>query len=118
MKVVIIGADPETIDSRLPWPDVTKLTAASVGDGMKLVEEAAPDLVLLQLDFSRTSLLDALKKLRCLTDAPLLVLDSNRNGLRAFIPTGQGEDAPVMLPPLPRRRRQARHAELQAKKSV
>ena len=105
MKVVIIGADPETIDRRLPWPDATRLTAGSIEDGIKLVEEAAPDLVLLQLDRSCTSPMDALKKLRPHTDAPLLFLDSKGNGLQAFIPTGQGEDAPVMLPPLPRSRR-------------
>ena len=113
MKVVIIAADPESMESRLPWPDATR--AASVRDGMKLVEKAAPDLVVLQLNGFGASPSEVLKKLRCLTDAPLLVLDSNGNGLKAFIPTEHGEDAAVMLPPLPRRRRRARHTGLPAK---
>ena len=118
MKVVIIGADPETIDSRLLWPDATRLTAATVGDGMKLVEEAAPDMVLLQLDSSGVFPSDAIQKLRYLTNAPLLwILDRQRKRLQSFIPAGQGEDTPVMLPPLPVRRRQARLADLQAKHS-
>ena len=117
MKVVIIGSEQATIDSRLPWPDATSYTATSVADGIKLVQEAVPDVVILHLDSSDMSHADALKKLRCLTDAPLLVLDRQKDSLKAFIPTGQGEDAPVMLPPLPRKRRRARQAELLAKDS-
>lgn len=117
MKVVFIGTDPATLDSCLPWPDVTRLAARSVTDGIKLVEEAAPDMVLLQLDSSGLFPSEALQKLRCLTDAPLLILYCQKKGLRAFIPTGPGEDAPVVLPPLPRKRRQARHADLQAEDS-
>ena len=111
MKVLIIGADAATPDSRLPWPDATRYTANSVADGIKLVEEAAPDLVILHLDASGMSPAETLKKLRRLTDAPLLVLDREKDSLRAFIPKGSGEDAPVMLPPLPGRRRRARRAE-------
>ncbi len=117
MKVVIIGTDPATSDSRLPWPDATRYVAASVADGIKLVEEAAPDMVILHLDSSGMSTAEALKKLRGLTDAPLLVLDQQKDSLQAFIPTGPGKDAPVMLPPLPRKKRRARQAELLAKDS-
>lgn len=115
MKVVIIGVDWATIDSRLPWPDATRLTAASFGDGIKLVKDAAPDMVLLQLDSSSMPPAEALRTLRRLTDVPLLVLDHPKKGLQAFIPAGQGEEAPVMLPPLPRRRRLALHADSPAK---
>ncbi len=114
MKVLIIGADPATFDRRLPWTDATRYMANSVADGIKLVEEASPDVVILHLDPAEVSHAEALKKLRCHTDAPLLVLDSQRDCLKAFIPTGQGEDAPVMLPPLPRKRRRAPRAELLA----
>ena len=117
MKVVIIVTDPATSDSRLPWPDATRYVANSVADGIKLVEEAAPDMVLLYLDSSGMSPAEALKKLRCLTDAPLLVLDRQKDRLQAFISTGQGQDAPVMLPPLPRKKRRAHQAELLAKHS-
>ena len=114
---MFISTDPATLDSRLPWPNVTKLTANSLRDGIKLMEEAAPDIVLLQLDSSGVSPSEALKKLRSHTDAPILILDRQRKGLQAFIPTGQGEDAPVMLPPLSRRRDPPRRADLQAKDS-
>lgn len=115
MKVVIIATDPATFDSRLPWTDVTSYTATSVADGIKLVEEAAPDVVILHLDSADMSHAEALEKLRCLTDAPLLVLDRQSDSLKAFIPTGQGKDAPVMLPPLPRKRRAPRQAKSPAK---
>ena len=115
MKIVFICTDPATLDIPLPWPNVTRLVAASVADGIKLVEEAAPDMVLLQLDSSGVSPSEALQKLRCLTDAPVLILDRQRKGLQAFIPTERGKDAPVMLPPLTRRRHRPRHADLQAK---
>ena len=118
MKVLIIGADAATPDSRLSWPDATRYTATSVADGIKLVEEAAPDLVILHLDASGMSPAETLKKLRRLTDAPLLVLDREKDSLRAFIPKGSGEDAPVMLPPLPGRRRRARRAESAARDGI
>ena len=114
MKVVFICADPATINSRLPWPNVPGLVATSVTDGIKLVEEAGPDMVLLQLDSSSVSPSEALQKLRSVTDAPVLILDRQRKGLQAFIPTEQGEDAPVMLPPLARRRHRPRYADLRA----
>ncbi len=115
MKVVIIGTDPATSDSRLPWPNAARYVATSVADGIKLVEEAAPDAVVLLLDLPGMSPSETLKRLRCLTDAPLLVLDRQNGSLQAFIPTGLGEDAPVMLPPLPRKKRRAHQAELLAK---
>ena len=117
MKVVIIGTDLATSDSRLSWPDATIYRATSVADGVKLVEATAPDVVVLLLDSSGMSHAEVLRKLRCLTDAPLLVLDRQKDSLQAFIPTGQGEDMQVMLPPLPRKRRPARQAELLAKAS-
>ena len=112
MKVVFICTDPATLDSPLPWSDVTRLVATSVTAGIKLVEEAAPDIVLFQLDSSGVSPSEALQKLRSLTDAPILILDRQRKGLQAFIPTEQGKDAPVLLPPLPRRRHRPRYADL------
>ena len=112
MKVVIIFTDPPTLDSLLPWPNVTRLVATSLTDGIKLVKEAEPDMVLLQLDSSGVSPAEALQKLRSLTDAPLLILERQRKGLRTFNPTPQGKDAPGLLPPLPRMRHRPRYADL------
>ncbi len=116
MKVVLICTDPAALDCRLPWT-VTRLAATLVRDQIMLVEEAAPDIVLLQLDSSGVSPSEALQKLRSQTDAPILIMDRQRKGFQAFILTGQGEDAPVMLPPLSRRHHRPRHADLQAKDS-
>ncbi len=55
MKVVFICTDPATFDSLLPWPKVTRVVATSVTDGIKLVMEAAPVMLLLQLDCSSVS---------------------------------------------------------------
>ena len=117
MKVVVIFTDPATLDSLLPWPNVTRLVATSVTDGIKLVEETAPDIVLLQLASSDVSPSEALQKLRSFTDAPILILDPERKGLQAFIPAEQGKDVPVMLPPISRRRHRPRNADLQAEES-
>ena len=81
MKVVIIFTGPATLDSLLPWPNVTRLVATSLTDGIKLVKEAEPDMVLLQLDSSGVSPAEALQKLRILTNAPLLILERQRKGL-------------------------------------
>ena len=53
MKVVFICTDPATLDSRLPWPNVTRLAANSITDRRKLVEDA--DMVLIQGDFDYSS---------------------------------------------------------------
>jgi len=117
MKVVFICTDPATLDSLLPWPNLTRLVATSVTEGIKLVKEAAPDMVLLQLDSSGVSPAEVLQKLRSLTDAPLLILDRQKKGLQTFKPTGQGKDASVLLPPLPRRRHRPCYADLRGKDS-
>ncbi len=117
MKVVFLCTDLATLDNPLPWPNLTRLVATSVTDGVKLVEEAAPDMVLLQLDSSGVSPAEALQKLRSLTDAPLLILDRQKKGLQTFKPAGQGKDGTVFLPPLPRRRHRPRYADLLGKDS-
>jgi len=116
MKVVFICTDLATLDNPLPWPNLTRL-ATSVTDGIKLVEETAPDIVLLQLASSGVSPSEALQKLRSFTDAPILILDPERKGLQAFIPAEQGKDVPVMLPPISRSRHRPRNADLQAEES-
>ena len=112
MKVVIIFTGPPTLDCLLPWPNVTRLVATSLTDGIKLVKEAEPDLVLLQLDSSGMSPAEELQRLRSLTDAPLLIMERQRKGLQTFKPTPPGKDAPGLLPPLPRWRHRPRYADL------
>ena len=112
MKVVVIFTDPAILDGLLPWPNVTRLVATSVTDGIKLVKEAEPDMVLLQLDSSGVSPAETLQKLRSLTDAPILILERQRKGLKTFKPTPKGKDAPGLLPPLPRRHHRPRYADL------
>ena len=79
MKVVFIGASPRTaeiatLSVRLHWPAVAPLVASTAAAGLKLVEQASPDLVLLHPDFADMSLPQALKELRSISNVPILIL--------------------------------------------
>jgi hypothetical protein len=57
LNVVYIGADARTAEiallaTHLRWPEVTPLVAATAGEGLELVEQELPDLVLLCPDFT------------------------------------------------------------------
>jgi hypothetical protein len=69
VKVVFIGQDRRIADlvarsCRLGWPEVTPLTATMMVEGLRLVEQEAPDVVILHPGFSDLSLSEAITKLR------------------------------------------------------
>ncbi len=103
MKLVFIGSDPRTIEIatlsvRLRWPDVALLVAATATDGMELVEQEAPDLVLLHPDFSDMSLSEALQTLRRFSNIPVLVLGCQGDEMEAVTALELGADGYVRLP--------------------
>ncbi len=103
MKLVFIGSDPRTIEIatlsvRLRWPDVALLVAATANDGMELVEQEAPDLVLIHPDFSDMSLSEALQGLRRISNAPLLVLGFRGDEMEVVTALELGADDYVRLP--------------------
>ncbi len=79
MKVVFIGADPQVAEMvglsiRLRWPGVTPLVATTTSEGLEIVEQASPDVVLLQVGLPDMSLSKALQQLRGFSNVPQLVL--------------------------------------------
>jgi two-component system KDP operon response regulator KdpE len=103
MKVVFVGADRRTFDMatlsiRLRWPDVMPLVATTAEQGLQLVEELSPELVILHPDFSDKSLSEAIRELRCFSNVPLLVLSQEGDEMEVVTALEQGADDYVRLP--------------------
>lgn len=82
MNVVFIGSDPQTIETvtqgiRLLWPSVIPSVATTVEDGLELVEQEAPDMVLIETDLEEMILSEALQRLRQLSNVPIVLLHHN-----------------------------------------
>jgi DNA-binding response OmpR family regulator len=103
MKYVFIGASPRIAEMavqscRMGWPDVTPRAATTAADGLELVEQVAPDVVLLYPDFSDLSLCEAVMGLRRYSKVPLLVLGRQRDAMELVTTLELGADDYVRLP--------------------
>ena len=79
MKVVIIGANPRTIDIakvsvRLRWPDASMQSNSTARKGLDLVEQEWPNIVVVHPDFKDSTLSALIQELRSFSNVPLLVL--------------------------------------------
>ena len=82
MQVVFIGADARIAvmaaqSCHMAWPASTLGVATTATAGLQLVEQGAPDLVLLHPDFSDLSLSAAITWLRRFSKIPVLVLSQS-----------------------------------------
>jgi two-component system response regulator AtoC len=86
-KILVIDDEPgvrESLKMTLK-SDYTVLTAASAEEGLQLVEEAGPDLVLLDIIMPNTDGLTALERIRALNDRiPVLMLTASQTRHTAF----------------------------------
>lgn len=103
MKVVFIGADPRIADiaaqsCRMGWPEVTPLTATTAAEGLGLVEQVSPDIVLLHPDFPDMPLEDALLEIRRFSNVPIMVLSQQEDAIQAVSALELGADDYVRLP--------------------
>ncbi len=103
MKVVFIGADPQTAEMaglslRLRWPDTTPVVATTAAAGLELVEQYSPDVVLLHPTFSDMSLAEAVQELRRFSNVPLLVLGHQGSETEIVTALQLGADDYVRLP--------------------
>ncbi len=103
MKVVFIGADAKVaqlvgLSISLRWPDAASLVATTTSDGLELVEQASPDVVLLQADLPDMSLSKALQQLRGFSNVPLLVLGQQGSEAEVVTALEMGADDYVRLP--------------------
>jgi DNA-binding response OmpR family regulator len=103
LKAVYIGADARTAEiallaMRLRWPEVTPLVAATAGEGLELVEQESPDLVLLCPDFRDLTMSVTIQELRRSTNAPLLVLGYRGDDMEVVASLESGADDYVRIP--------------------
>jgi two-component system, OmpR family, KDP operon response regulator KdpE len=103
MKAVFIGVSPRTaeiasISVRLRWPDAAFLTAPTAAQGLELVEQEWPNIVLLHPDFSDLPHSRAIQDLRGFSNVPLLVLAQQGDEMEAVSSLELGADDYVRLP--------------------
>jgi DNA-binding response OmpR family regulator len=103
LKGVFIGANPRTaeiaaVSLRLRWPDAAFLVATTATQGLQLVEQEWPNILLLQPDFSDMTGSRAIHDLRGFSNVPLLVLAHQGDEMEAVSSLELGADDYVRLP--------------------
>jgi DNA-binding response OmpR family regulator len=103
MKGVFIGASARTaeiaaLSVRLRWPDAAFLIAATATQGLELVEQEWPNILLLHPDFSDMAYSRAIRDLRGFSNVPLLVLAHQGDEMEAVSSLELGADDYVRLP--------------------
>ena len=103
MNVVFIGADPQTAEMaglslRLGWPDTAPVVATTAAAGLELVEQASPDLVLLQASLPDIPVFEAILEMRSFSRVPLLVLGGQHDETEVMTCLELGADDYMSLP--------------------
>jgi two-component system KDP operon response regulator KdpE len=78
-KVLIIEDDREIVDSvsltfRLRWPEAELISAGLGEEGVEMVENEAPDIVILDLGLPDMSGFDVLRQIRLFSSVPVVIL--------------------------------------------
>src|SRR3989337_601239 len=79
MKVLIVDDEPDVIEGvnlcfNLRWPDPEVVSAANGEDGLRLVEEEKPDLILLDIMLPDTDGFQLCQEVRRFSDVPIVML--------------------------------------------
>ena len=79
MRVLVIEDSPEIIDAvslclSLRWPEAEVFSSGEGGRGLELIEEKAPDLVILDIGLPDMTGLEVLRTLRGFSDVPVVML--------------------------------------------
>ena len=103
MKAVSIGTDPivaETValSIRIRWPNVRPITATKMPDGLELVEQESPDLVLLYPDFADSSPARTVRELRSFSNVPIMVVSDQADEIEVVTALESGADDYVLFP--------------------
>lgn len=103
LKLLFIGADPNiaalAIQSvRLRWPDAVVPVTATATQGLELVKEESPDVVLLHPDFTDMALSQVIQDLRRFSTVPLLVLGHQGDEIEAVTSLEMGADDYIRMP--------------------
>ncbi len=103
MRVVLIGDNPRIAEQaalsvQLRWPDVTPVAATTAADGMRLVKQGLPDVVILHPGFSDLTLSEVILELRRLSTVPILVLGNPGRETEAVTALASGADDYIRFP--------------------
>jgi two-component system KDP operon response regulator KdpE len=103
LQVLFIGASPRiakvaTFSINLRWPEVRPLVATTATEGLRLAEQASPDLVLLHPDFADMTLSEAVTQLRYASGAPLIILGHEKDETEVLTALELGADDYIRLP--------------------
>lgn len=103
MKVLVVDDAAEVVESvrlgfLLQWQEVEVLGAATGSDALRLVEQEAPDLVLLDLGLPDVDGYRVLEQVREVSDVPIIVLTARDDPLDKVRGLEQGADDYVTKP--------------------
>jgi DNA-binding response OmpR family regulator len=103
MKVTFISVDSRCVQMaaqsvRLRWPDMVLTVATTATEGLELVEQEFPDVVLMNADFTDMSLSQAIQELRRFSDVPLIVMSHRGDVVEVVTALELGADDYVRLP--------------------
>ncbi|MFN8525449.1 MAG: response regulator transcription factor [Chloroflexota bacterium] len=79
MKILVIDDDPQirdavTVGFQFQWQDAEVLTAADGEEGLNLFFESDPDIVVLDVRMPRMTGLEVVKKIRQVSDVPIIIM--------------------------------------------
>ncbi len=103
MRVLIIEDSPEIIDAvslciNLRWPEAEVFSSGEGGKGLELIEEKAPDLVILDIGLPDMTGLEVLRTLRGFSDVPVVMLTARSQDIEIARYLEEGADEYVVKP--------------------
>ncbi len=103
MKFLIIEDSQEIVDAvflclSLRWPQAELLSASEGMRGLEIVEEQAPDLVILDIGLPDTNGLEVLRTLRGFSDVPVVMLTARGQDVEIARFLEEGADDYVVKP--------------------
>ena len=103
MRLVFIGSDSDAagmaeIGVLASWPDARSSRAGTAREGLDLVGDTSPDVILLHTSISDMSLQEAIQGLRQFPHAPLLVLSETDDETEIVTALEWGADDYLRVP--------------------
>ena len=103
IKVLIIGADPQAaevagLNIGRRWADAESWVRTTAAEGLELVEQTSPDVVLLYAGLPDMALAEAIRGLRSISNGLLLVLGHQEGETEVVTALQFGADDYVKLP--------------------
>ncbi len=83
MKILVIEDDKNIVETLcialgIRWPDAAIITTGLGQDGIRIIQEEAPDAVVLDIGLPDISGFDVLKKIRSFSNVPVIILTLRR----------------------------------------